>query len=414
MRTIAVISLTCLTILFYWTCETGERPLTQAASGKVLVLAIDGGGIKGIIPAYVLTQLEAAMQDKKSYQLFDVIGGTSTGGIISIGLTTPFTSDGSPRTATDILNFYLQDCDSIFVKNHQTYSVWPHPPYGPAYYADSSGHGVEAFLQQKLSDTITLARARQMLPQPRVQQVFTTTYLVNSSGGVINDPTMGQDFGPYLFNWYDASRDASQNYLLWEAARATSAAPTYFPVAHVGGGQDGRSSADEKWSVDGGVMSNDPAVWAVAEALRTGIAADLNDIIVLSLGCGIDKASGGLGVTNEEVNTGIGQKYGFWGDATWVTPYGLEDLSGAAITSPALIETLLYANQFVPAAQLQLLSQHTGLQYIRVQVDLPEDLTPMDQCSNIDKLHTFTTHYFSQGQGQVLLDSVIQIIQSQP
>ena len=72
------------------------------------VLAIDGGGIRGIIPATVLVDLERRLAPRSLATVFDLIVGTSTGGIIALGLTAP---DGEhPRNPAErLLDFYLSD-----------------------------------------------------------------------------------------------------------------------------------------------------------------------------------------------------------------------------------------------------------------------------------------------------------------
>src|SRR5438045_1453536 len=70
------------------------------------VLSVDGGGIRGVIPAMVLADLEART-GKPTAELFDLIAGTSTGGIIALALTVPG-GDGKPRwTANDLVGLYL-------------------------------------------------------------------------------------------------------------------------------------------------------------------------------------------------------------------------------------------------------------------------------------------------------------------
>src|ERR1700748_3260281 len=84
---------------------------------KTIILAIDGGGIRGIIPAFILSQIEQTV-GMPCYKLFDIIGGTSTGGILSAGLTTPNPNGGPgniPFTAVDLLNIYKNNGSSIFV-----------------------------------------------------------------------------------------------------------------------------------------------------------------------------------------------------------------------------------------------------------------------------------------------------------
>ncbi|CAI8606704.1 unnamed protein product [Vicia faba] len=88
----------------------------------VSILSIDGGGIKGILPTVILEYLENALQsvsrDEKAAlaDYFDVIAGTSTGGIITGLLTTPNPNDTSRPlfTTKQILQFYLEFGPSIF------------------------------------------------------------------------------------------------------------------------------------------------------------------------------------------------------------------------------------------------------------------------------------------------------------
>jgi len=77
------------------------------------VLAIDGGGIRGVIPATVLVDLERRLVPRPLATVFDLIVGTSTGGIIALGLTVP---DGErPRhSAERLLELYLNDGEAIF------------------------------------------------------------------------------------------------------------------------------------------------------------------------------------------------------------------------------------------------------------------------------------------------------------
>ena len=66
----------------------------RPVAGPFRVLAIDGGGIRGIIPAAVLAELERRLA-RAIADVFDLVVGTSTGGILALGLTVP--DDGRPR-----------------------------------------------------------------------------------------------------------------------------------------------------------------------------------------------------------------------------------------------------------------------------------------------------------------------------
>ena len=407
-----------LLFFFFSTCTSSSNPTeiqteeVASSSKKTIILAIDGGGIKGILPAYFINQLEKKVK-RPSHQMFDIIGGTSTGGIIAVGLTAPVVN-GKPHSASDILGYYRTDCSTIFYPNHQDFCG------GSSYFANQDGKGVEPFLQSKFGDTLSLKTAKEKMTQldsNRVKQVFTTSYLVNSTGGKVT-PQMGVSYGPYLFNWADAS-DAKHNYYIWEAARATSAAPTYFPIALVGGTDTGRSSADMKWAIDGGVMSNNPAMWALTEGIRTGVIDDLNNVMIISVGCGLNFANGGVGVTNEKkTNKGIdceGQLYGFWDEATWMGSdlYNLDEVElgkGKLFGGIGrLVDIALDANQFVPATQLEALSKISGFEYHRVQINLPQSLTKMDDCDNTEPLYDYAKNYFD-GAGASQLEAIVTAI----
>lgn len=412
-----------LGLIFFSACEsTSSNKVSDAIdetinvpTKKTIILTIDGGGIKGVIPAYFLKHIEETGYFMPSFQLFDVIGGTSTGGIISVGLTAQKGTTDSPFKASDILDMYLNDCTKMLVKNHQ--------PTGPDYYAarhhrDGKTEGIESFLRELVTPTRTLKEAHDFLaPKGRVQQVFTTTYVLNSTGGDQTSVTNGKDYGPFLFNWKDALKNDSNNYYLWEAARGTSAAPGYFPIAHVGGGNQSdlyRSEAAEKWVMDGGTMSNNPTVWGVTEALRTGLAESLDDIIVISLGCGIDPFDAGIGVTNEGRGAHLhGQKHGFWNSTYWLDDlYNLTGLKKQELAFGAIVNLLLDANQLATNNQIAAM-QSAGLTYFRLQPQLPKDLTPMADCSHIDALHDVAIKYIGpNGKGQGTMDQILAILKT--
>ncbi|XP_055834378.1 patatin-like protein 1 isoform X2 [Solanum dulcamara] len=85
----------------------------------ITVLSIDGGGIRGIIPATILSFLESQLQeldgkDARLADYFDIIAGTSTGGLVTAMLTTPDENNRPLYAAKDITPFYLEHCPKIF------------------------------------------------------------------------------------------------------------------------------------------------------------------------------------------------------------------------------------------------------------------------------------------------------------
>jgi patatin-like phospholipase/acyl hydrolase len=92
----------------------------------VTILSIDGGGIRGIIPATILEFLESQLQelDGESARLadyFDVITGTSTGGLVTAMLSAPNDKQRPLFAAKDIKPFYLEHCPKIFPQQKYVY-----------------------------------------------------------------------------------------------------------------------------------------------------------------------------------------------------------------------------------------------------------------------------------------------------
>ncbi len=364
------------------------------SSKKTIILTIDGGGIKGIIPSYILGYIENLL-NKQSFQLFDIIGGTSTGGIIACALTAPSLKNASlPFNAQDILDIYQNHGSDIFVKQGEGL-------LDAEYYSnDLKGNGIEPYLQslfnnQTLKDNSFFIS---QLKDSRTKQVFTTSYIVNSTGGKIENPIQGNDYGPILFNWFDSNQSRILNYFVWEAVRATSAAPTYFPIAHIGGNQMPRSNALEKWALDGGTMSNNPAVWAIAEAFRTRLASKLEDIILISIGTGKCIANSGVGITNEGYTV---PSNGNWGTTPWLGDK-LYNLSEKEFDRGVILDMVLNASQLISNQQLESFKL-AGLQYFRLEPEITIEQSQMDNISkeNIDSLFKIAKIYVANNHSLI-------------
>lgn len=201
------------------------------------ILCIDGGGMRGIIPVVLLQNLERAIRanggkaDLASY--FDLVSGTSTGGLISLALTCESTilhkslEDGSNQiNLTALLDNYMTMGDKIFQANTSIFG-----------------------LRQIVSDKYTSEGIRSLS-----QRWFGTAII-----GSAKVPTliMAYDLAngqPQMIRSYADERD----YPVWVAARATSAAPTFFSPCEYAG----------KLLVDGGVVANNPAIYAYFEARK--------------------------------------------------------------------------------------------------------------------------------------------------
>lgn len=347
------------------------------------ILAIDGGGIRGVIPAYILQQIEGVL-GKPLYQCFDVVAGTSTGGMITLGLTTPTASGSPPRSATDILNIYLENESQIFVYQSDGY-------FSAEYYATDNDTtppaGIEPLLKSMFG-SVTLSQAQQQLKSlgnPVPKQVLTTCYTINGAQGVA--------YGPYLFNWADAADAQADDYCVWEAARGTSAAPTYFPVANVGAGVPNGSNATNRWVADGGVVANNPALYGLSEGARLNLYESLGDVLIVSLGTGLYNA--GIQITSK----------GNWGATQWISG---KDTNGYS-TEP-LINVLAMSNVLSPDAQLQSLMPRNN--YYRLEPVIPYDEATLDGTDTQELLAAAQNYIAPSGEGYETFLSVIAALRS--
>jgi hypothetical protein len=212
------------------------------------ILSIDGGGIKGIIPALVLAEIERRT-GKPVCQMFDLIAGSSTGGILALLLSvrlTPTVQDRPAYSAQDLYDFYDKRGKEIF-----SGSLWRNFSSLAGLADEKYDHGT---IEKVLSDYMGNSYMGDGLAK-----VLVTAYDIEARS-------------PYFFKSW---KFPGSNTPMAVAARATSAAPTYFEPVKV---KDGCAL------VDGGVYSNNPAMCAYAEARR--MWPDETEFVVLSLGCG--------------------------------------------------------------------------------------------------------------------------------
>ena len=215
------------------------------------ILAIDGGGIRGLVPALVLEHLER-LTGRPVAELFDLVAGTSTGGILACGLTAPGPGGGPRHTAEAMAELYRVEGPRIFRR-----SVWQRV---------RSGEGVldEKHDADAIEDALERYLGGAMLSQA-LTCLLVTTYDIE-----------GRE--PFFFkSWRtdEPGRDAPMT----TVARATSAAPTYFePLLF-----EPADGSTRRSLVDGGVFANNPAMCAYAEAARI---APGDPVVLLSLGTG--------------------------------------------------------------------------------------------------------------------------------
>ena len=226
---------------------------THTMTRTVKVLSIDGGGIRGIIPAMVLDHVES-ITGRPVAEMFDLIAGTSTGGILTLGLTAAGRGKRPKFSAADMVRFYEEDGPDIFSRSiwHRVRSV------GSLAEEKYPAKALEAILRRKLGN----ARLKNAL-----RDVLVTSYDIEARK-------------PYFFKRRRARQTQRRDCFIREAARATSAAPTYFEPFKL----KIEGSSDYRALVDGGVFANDPAMCAYVEARQVFRGA--MDILMVSLGTG--------------------------------------------------------------------------------------------------------------------------------
>jgi len=246
------------------------------AKKKVLrVLSLDGGGIRGVAVATILEEIERAT-NKRIHELFDVVVGTSTGGLLAIMMTIP-TKEGKILTAAEAKQIYIDKRYEMFKKNPWFKNTLANPRY--------THEGFEQVTKDLYGDH-TLRNA--VIPM----------------GVVVSD---SDQVKPILMNSMRAQlhqHDYRHNVLIWQASRATSAAPTYFPPVIL----EGHISEKSKRSVsptriydppaytrstiaieDGGTTANNPTLLAIKYA-KSAMAVTGNNfqyhLQVVSIGTG--------------------------------------------------------------------------------------------------------------------------------
>src|SRR5215211_5342200 len=215
------------------------------------VLSIDGGGIRGLIPALVLAEIERRT-GRPTADLFDLIAGTSTGGILACGLTRPG-SDGKPmHSAEELAELYRTEGPKIFDRSLIKRITSVEGLLDERY--DDKG------LNRALATYLGDARLRDALTD-----VFITAYDI-------------EDRFAFFFRSSRARTDDTYDFSMAEAARATSAAPSYFEPVEVTDAAGARTYP----LVDGGVFAVNPAMCAYAEVVGSG--ADISVIAALGTG----------------------------------------------------------------------------------------------------------------------------------
>lgn len=336
---------------------------------KIRVLSIDGGGIKGIIPATILVYLEQKLQEFSNNKeariadYFDLIAGTSTGGILTCAYLIPDANNPSrPKlTAEQALSLYLDDGKHIFSlplwRKISTLFGWVDEKY--------SHRNMERLLKKHFGAKTRLSQL--------LKPCLIPAYDIHQNRAV-------------FFNSLNAQDTPARDTKIWQVARATAAAPTFFEPTVVK--LEGGTTLP---LVDGGVFANNPAMCAYTEVNKTDfskIATNRNvpakssheDILLVSIG---------TGKINRRYLVKEMRKRGKIG---WAKPVVDMMMSGSLKTVDHQLKKLFnQANTKVAGA------------YYRFQMSLTEATSSMDNTSpeNLTALHQTALNYINEHSDQL-------------
>ncbi|MBO9583110.1 MAG: patatin-like phospholipase family protein [Flavobacterium sp.] len=224
--------------------------------GKVFkILSIDGGGIKGLYSATILKKFEEKFNCYTSDH-FDMICGTSTGGLIALALSLKI-------SAEDICNFYEEKGEIIF-PTHKKIKI-------PFLKIMDYGFFKQTLKGGKYSDV--------GLKQSLVE-IFGDKKIKDCNNLLCIPSYSITEAKPKVFKFDHVDGELSRDNLapIVDIALATSAAPTYFPLAEI-------EYYNNEQFIDGGVWANNPTLVGLLEALDyfVGVNKEYDSIEILSL-----------------------------------------------------------------------------------------------------------------------------------
>ncbi|OUL18390.1 patatin [Nostoc sp. RF31YmG] len=248
------------------------------------ILSLDGGGMRGVISARILQEVEQQVRKQKGQNLneyFDLITGTSTGSILAAGIALG-------KTSAELIDLYINEGRRIFpLKQKNRYQRFPTfvKPILEALSPTKYSHeGLIKVLIDKLGYT-------------RIQDIDSPIILILAYDTLYRNTTFFTNCHPDLgYRWYDEC-------YLWELCVASASAPSFFPPYKL---EPVNQQKFGNWvfpHIDGGVSANNPALAALSLVMRISQSSDrlvppetkrkyklenlqMKDIAILSIGTG--------------------------------------------------------------------------------------------------------------------------------
>ncbi len=296
------------------------------------ILSIDGGGIRGVIPGQIIATVEKRLKELSGNpsasisDYFDLIAGTSTGGILTCAYLIPDKSGKRPKfNADEVVDLYMEHGDEIFEIPffHKAKTL------GGVLDEKYPSDGIEETLQDYFGDV----KLSELL-----KPCLVTSYDIKRRNA-------------HFFTQQDA-HDPAYDFYVKDVARATSAAPTYFECARV------KSMTNVNYPlIDGGVFVNNPTLCAYSEARNLNSKPTAKKMAILSIGTGFSKKF----YSYKEAKD--------WGMVEWIKPLIDIMMSGVSETVDYQLAQIFDA---IEAPD----------QYLRINTPLPADVNPeMDDAS---------------------------------
>lgn len=241
-----------------------------------IILAIDGGGIRGIVPASILDYLEKKIQEIKKDKrirignLMDLVAGTSTGSIVGSLMLLPREKD-SKKNSLNLPKYSMEEITKMYIK------------MGPGVFKSHFWHNIKTLwglFGSKFPASNIEPELLQMMDHYKMRDLVRPCLFT------------GYDINKRRVNIY-TNKDKNEkyaNFYVKDIVRGSTSIPAYFPPAHFNDG------ADFHTIVDGGVFANNPSMVAYVEASKTIFDPDEklqkfnpHDLLVISLGTGKSK-----------------------------------------------------------------------------------------------------------------------------
>ena len=287
------------------------------------VLSIDGGGVRGIIPARILKEIETRT-NKPISKLFNIVSGTSTGGLLTLAITKPNTQGNPEFSAKNLVDLYMERSKEIFAKPSIIRKI-------------KTGFGLWGSKYDRAAyDKILLQIFKDTLLSQSLCPVFIPIYSLGNSK-------------PFIASTYFAARNKENDFYLRDIAGAASAAPTYFDPKKF----RSPNSTTIYQGVDGGIYANNPELIGVTGVYLLHPSFEIGNIILLSLG------------TGDTVKNN--QNSGNDGDIGWLKN---KDIIGSMMDAESAI------------AETAVTAMLKNSNHFRFQLHLPSELADMDNSSD--------------------------------